>query len=648
MRSAWGLSPAPILALALACSCTTTTAASVGDAAPPFAPAATPATGAARDETRADGRGDAHGDGAPAGDPEISAEAYRAVLEAEIKLQAGDVPGGIQMLREAVLHDPASPYLRVRLAEAYLEAGDAEQARASAQDALAIKRSYVPAWRIVGAAWSVAGDRKAARRAYDEALKASPGDRDASMLLAELLVEDSDVDEAEHVVERLMQKEEGAVDGYIALARVFAERGDVERAFKHVKRALDRESGDTAALELKLTLLWGLGRFDEALPVAKILAASAGDGPDVRRDLLSAEVLARATDDADALAQAWLDDDSSETMRLLVADAFERAGEPRRAMAALGARSSSSATTSSPRVAAEIARLRLLVHDPAGAANAVCPLVDKAGTLSAADVRVSAFATATCARAWLHVSKAKEAGALLQKKLGPLGGETVYLEALAAAAKAGGIDNHTVLVGADAALQAKPAEAEVVIAVARVHEELGDVDRARAILDQALRAKPSDAELLFALARHLERQKQPLPGVEIVERLLDRGKKDVDELNFVAFTLAEAGVRADDARRFAWRALVQDPLNGYVVDTLGWCQLMAGDVDGAVATLQRADRLSPDESEVLFHLATALDRKGDKRAALDAAARAKALIEDDDPVKSRVEALMDKLKKAGA
>ena len=165
---------------------------------------------------------------------------------------------------------------------------------------------------------------------------------------------------------------------------------------------------------------------------------------------------------------------------------------------------------------------------------------------------------------------------------------------------------------------------------------------------KALRAKPTDPDLWLALAHHLDKAKQPMPAAEIVERLMDRGKKGVDELNFVAFTLAEAGVRADDARRFAWRAVVQDPLNGYVVDTLGWCQLMAGDVDAAVATLARADRLSPDEGEVLFHLASALDKKGDRIAALTAATRAAALVDEDDPVKPRVDALLLKLKKAAA
>ncbi len=577
-------------------------------------------------------------DEAPAPDPEISAEAYRSVLEAEMRLQTGDVPAGIQLLREAVIHDPRSPYLHTRLAEAYLESGDVEQARASAQDALAINRKYVPAWRIVGASWSVAGDHDAARKAYREALSVAPGDRDTSMQLAELLVDDGDLDGAEHVIETLMDKEPGAVDGYISLARAFAERGQVERAFKHVARALDRDAGDADALSLKLTLLWGLGRFDEALPVARSLAAAAGDGGDVRRDLLSAHVLAGATAEADALATAWLDDNGSEDMRLLIADAYERSGEIARAAEALEGH----AGRKSARAAAEIGRLRLAAHEADKAVAAACPAVDEPAGADA-----SAVVAAVCARALARAHKPRDAGKVLEKRIAALGPSPPLLEAETVVAKAGGVDKDHALADAAAALAADPSDADIVSVVARMNEELGDVEHARAVLDDALRARPKDPDLLFALARHLDRQKQPMPAVEIVERLMDRGLKGLDQLNFVAFTLAEAGARAEDARRYAWRAVVQDPLNGYVVDTLGWCQLVAGDVDKAVETLRRADRLSPGEGEILFHLAAALDKQGDAHAALDVAARARGVLDDDDPVRPRVEALWKKLNKGG-
>lgn len=573
--------------------------------------------------------------------PAISAEAYRSVLEAELKMQGGDVPAAVQLLREAVLHDPRSAYLRVRLAEAYLESGDAEQARTAAEGALSLEPRSVAALRVVGESHAAAGNTEAARRAWDEALRVAPADRDASMLLAELLVEKGDLEGAERTIAALMEREPGAVDGFLSLARVFAERGEVERAFAHVEHALERESDDVDALGLKLTLLWSLGRFDEALPVARAFGAAAGDDPGVRRDLLSAHALAGRLDEANEMARAWLDDDGSEGMRFVVADAWERAGELEQALVVLDPPKSAPL---SPRSAAEAARLHLARRDADGAVRVLCPLAALPGASGA----VAEIAAATCARALLRAGKPADAAALVEERVAALGSTPRLIDALTDVAVAGGVSPDRALAAADAALKASPGDALVVGAAARAHEDLGDVERARSIFDDALRARPADAELLFALARHLERQREPLAAVEIVERLMDRGRHGVAELNFAAFTLAEAGVRLSDARRYAWRALVADPLNGYVVDTLGWCELMAGDVEKAVSTLRRADRLSPGEGEILFHLAAAEERRGDRRAALHAAERARVVLDDKDPVRPRVDALVDKLKKAGS
>jgi Tfp pilus assembly protein PilF len=146
-----------------------------------------------------------------------------------------------------------------------------------------------------------------------------------------------------------------------------------------------------------------------------------------------------------------------------------------------------------------------------------------------------------------------------------------------------------------------------------VRESTGDVVGARDVLESALRETPSDPVLLLALAHQLERHGEALAAVALAERVLavdvthnDRSHNDGDTLNFIAFTLAEAHARLDDAHKHAWRAVLLDPTNGSVIDTLGWVQVQEGSLDDAIATLRRALVLSPDEGEIEFHLATAL------------------------------------------
>lgn len=602
------------LAAGLACACGTTS--------PLTAPARTPAPVEPPIEADA---------GGPPRD--VSSEAYRAVLEAELKLQEGDVVGGIALLREAALQDPRSAYLRVRLADAYLEGGDVEQAREAAEEALQLQPRSAEALLVLAQAQRLAGDGEAAERTLAKLLTQAPGNRDGSLLLAELRVERGDVNGAEKVIETLMEREPGAVDGYIGLARVFAERGDVARAFQHADRALARESDDPDALALKLTLLFARGSYAEALPVARSLAGASGDSVEVRRDLLAAHALAGELPAAEELARAWLDDDGSEEMRLLVSSAWERIGELSRAAQALEA---PGGAARSPRVAAEAARLLLLGRKPGPAAELAC-----AASSSASDAELATWLHDMCARALLKSGKARDAALHLL----PLGSNApaALLDAFAAVARGGGMSADEAKGVADAALARAPTDGDTVAAVARVHEELGDVAGARAILEGGLRERPRDAELLFSLARHLERNGQAMAAVEIVERLMDRGPPTIDTLNFVAFTLASERTRGDDARRLAWRALVQDPLSGYVADTLGWAERAAGDLTAARATLARADRLSPNEGEIVYHRAMVELELGAVGEARPLAERARALLDVDDPARKNVDALLVKL-----
>ncbi|OGQ12507.1 MAG: hypothetical protein A2138_04480 [Deltaproteobacteria bacterium RBG_16_71_12] len=564
---------------------------------------------------------------------DVSPEAYRAVLEAELKMQGGDLAGGVALLREAALQDPRSSYLRVRLAEASLEGGDVEQARDAAEEALRLSPRSAAALVVLAQAQRLAGDGEAAERTLARLLAIDAAHRDGSLLLAELRVERGDVRGAEQVIEALMQREPGAVDGYIALARVFAERGDVERAFRHADHALEREGDDPDALGLKLTLLFARGEVTLALPVARALAAAAGDGALVRRDLLAALALAGDVGGAEQLARAWLDDDASEDMRLLVASAWQRIGELEHAARAL---EPTAGVGRSPRLAAEHGHALLLLRRPAQAADAACPLVGAPAT-----AEVAGYLLDTCVRALVRAGRAAEAATRVAPLL-PTAGAPL-LDALAVVGRAGALPAADVKAAVDAVLTRNPADVETVTAAARAHEELGDVARARAVLDDALRARPHDAELLFALARHLERNGQAAAAVEIVERLIDRGAPDIDTLNFVAFTLADQRTRGDDARRLAWRALVQDPLNGYVVDTLGWAERAAGALEEARATLARADRLSPGEGEILYHRAVVELELGAVELARALAARAQGTLEPGDPAVAKVDALLVKL-----
>lgn len=586
--------------------------------------------------------GDAPPPGSDASARIPSSEAYRALTLAELALQRGDANAAEELLREALLHDPASPWLRVRLAEVRLQLGDVDGARQSAQQALERAPRHLEASRVLALTYVLAGEKGAAERLLKETLEERPGDRPASSMLAELYLEQERVKEAERVIEALMTREPNAIDGWLTLARLFADRGDVRGALAYTERALERNEHSVEALEQKVTLLYAEGRFQDAVPVARHIAEERGDSVRTRRLYLTSLLLAEERQQAEELAGRWLEDDPSEDMLLLLASAYEDAGAGSRARALLLAESGGAPTK---RLAVTAGRLALQEADLETAARLLCSVSSTEGEAW------FTFAHGLCVRALMLDGKGGEAKKVVTAALGEYPSSWRLLSALARVAQRFPEEAppEKVLERIARAREDAPEDRELLDVAVRAHELLDSPAAARALVDEALRASPEDPEVLMTLARHLERQGDPKGAVQIAERVMSRGERpDADLLNFIAFTLADHGLRPDDAERLAWQALLKGPLNGYVLDTLGWAQHRAGKHKLARETLRRADRLSPNEPEILLHLAVVEQELGDLEAAKRALRQAQALPYDDERVVSRIAALLGALEGSGS
>jgi tetratricopeptide (TPR) repeat protein len=294
----------------------------------------------------------------------------------------------------------------------------------------------------------------------------------------------------------------------------------------------------------------------------------------------------------------------------------------------------------------------LALKQPAAAEKLACGYAARAGGL---EQRLQDFAVTLCARAEADGGDADGALARLLMAAKDRPQSERLIDALRSVANKASPSRQAALrQHLEAVAAAGDASDDVVVAAAFAFDAVGAGPAGRQLLVQALAKKPRDPTLVFGHARLLvdqaESDSEVSGGVELVERLVERAGADVAALNFMAFSLAERALdgrgphealrgRSTDARGWAWQAVLLDPLNGYVVDTLGWTLVMDGDYDGAVDVLRRADRLSPGEGEIWFHLATALSKQHDVDAARAAVARARSLLPAGDALLPRVDQL---------
>lgn len=81
--------------------------------------------------------------------------------------------------------------------------------------------------------------------------------------------------------------------------------------------------------------------------------------------------------------------------------------------------------------------------------------------------------------------------------------------------------------------------------------------------------------------------------------------------NDLGYTLADEGIRLDEAERMIRHALSEEPLNSAYLDSLGWVYYKQGRFEAAIELLERAILLTARDDAVMYdHLADALYRAG--------------------------------------
>ena len=153
--------------------------------------------------------------------------------------------------------------------------------------------------------------------------------------------------------------------------------------------------------------------------------------------------------------------------------------------------------------------------------------------------------------------------------------------------------------------------------------EAGDYAEALALVEASLREEPEDPELLYESAMLAERLDLLVMMESRLRKLIGIDPTHAHAYNALGYTLADRGLRLDEAEELVARALELAPDDPYILDSMGWVHFRQDAFHDALEYLERAYELraDPDIAAHLGETLWALERHDEARQVWDDALR---------------------------
>ncbi len=127
-------------------------------------------------------------------------------------------------------------------------------------------------------------------------------------------------------------------------------------------------------------------------------------------------------------------------------------------------------------------------------------------------------------------------------------------------------------------------------------------EEARKVLEKAHQVAPEDRDIIVSLGIVYDYLKAYDELDSLYAFALQKYPNDPLLLNNYSYSLAERGIRLEEALKMARKALAQDSTNGAYLDTVGWIYFKLGDYPTALEYLLKAVEYRETSAEVLGHI----------------------------------------------
>lgn len=539
-------------------------------------------------------------------DRPTSALAYEHYLTARLMQQAGRNREAIHQMRQALVYDHGNPYLHAQLGKLYAAEGLWRLAQEEAREGLAIEPDYVPALLLSARAAQRSGKRKRAVELCERIIALDPKRIEAYIRLAEILLDQGDKERALHVLTEMTDANPESAGGFKRLGDLYFERGEEKKAETYYRRVLQLDPSRTGTIETLASLLESQGRYQEAIQVFVEALETAPEYPQYMAYM--ARLYLKAGDRRSA--NAYFDQlrASSPNNARLIAHVYTELN-----MHAEAIRELNDVLEQDPNYHFERLLLAILYenrkeYQKAMAELAKIPVNSKLYTSAQIHMGYSLR----------HLKRWEEAERQLRKTLEIArdDGDITRIHRILGEVHAAQKRYREGLRLLDEAIAAHPDLTDLLEAKSNLLFEAGRATEAIATLKKALEEKPRDIALWYALGALHERMGKIPESLQAMREVLEIDPNNYSALNFIGYTLADQGRDLEEAERLIRRALLLDPGNGAIIDSLGWVLYRKGDYQEALEYLQRADRVSPGEAVIIMHVGDAYRKLGQRDEAI--------------------------------
>lgn len=499
-------------------------------------------------------------------------QAYYHFLKAQQLLVADDATGAITEYTLALENDPNSPFLEMELAALYQRQGNVKEALAHAQKSIQLDPKQQEAYFLLAGLHVGLNQLDEATREYERILRLDPDNREARLFLATLYAQQRRYPQAIHAVQELLKLDPQLVVGYYYLGRIYLETDRLADAKKEFMRVLTMDPKFVPAMFDLGATLERERQYTRALAMYRRIIRSQPRNSRAWASIGRLYLVMNRYGDAQKVFRKMLDLEKNDpTANFNIALICLEQKLPDDA----------------------IRLFRPLLSHPRFENRAryfIAMALEEKGDLKAA------------IREYQSVNRNSEQ--FLQSRL-----RMAYLYFQMGEKE----QARQILNELQAAL---PNQEEVYLTKSYFFEEDHQWDLAIQALKAGLGKVERPAEIYFRLAVIYEKQNNRKESIEQIKKVLELEPDNPDAQNFLGYTYAEGGINLDEAERLIREALRAKPNSGHIIDSLGWVLYKKGQYAKAVAELERAHNIMPQDGTVAEHLGDAYFQQRRYRDAL--------------------------------